>query len=67
MNRSEPNPPLTSGDGERARCPSRQSWPIPRPDFHPDASDRTGLVETWGTGLFGDNGTLNDELIGVAA
>jgi len=67
MNRPEPISALTSGDGEQARYPSRQSCPIPRPDVHPDAGDTTGLVQTWGTGLFGDNGTLNDELIGVAA
>jgi predicted metal-dependent hydrolase len=38
-----------------------------RPDFHPDDSDTTELVETWRAELFGDNGTLNDKLIGAAA
>ncbi len=38
-----------------------------RPDFHPDDSDTTDLVETWRVELFGDNGTLNDKLIGAAA
>ena len=38
-----------------------------RPDFHPDDSDTTALVETWRAELFGKNGTLNDKLIGAAA
>ncbi len=38
-----------------------------RPDFHPDDSDTTELVETWRTALFGEHGTLNDKLIGAAA
>jgi uncharacterized protein len=38
-----------------------------RPDFHPDDSDTTALVETWRAELFGVNGTLNDKLIGAAA
>jgi uncharacterized protein len=38
-----------------------------RADFHPDDSDTTALVETWRAELFGENGTLNDKLIGAAA
>jgi hypothetical protein len=38
-----------------------------RPDFHPDDSDTTELVETWRAELFGEDGTLNDKLIGAAA
>ena len=38
-----------------------------RPDFHPDDSDTTALVETWRAELFGEHGTLNDKLIGAAA
>jgi uncharacterized protein len=38
-----------------------------RPDFHPDDSDTTELVETWRAELFGEQGTLNDKLIGAAA
>ncbi len=38
-----------------------------RPDFHPDDSDTTELVESWRRGLFGEDGTLNDKLIGAAA
>ncbi len=38
-----------------------------RPDFHPDDSDTTELVETWREELFGEHGTLNDKLIGAAA
>jgi predicted metal-dependent hydrolase len=38
-----------------------------RPDFHPDDSDTTELVETWRAKLFGNEGTLNDKLIGAAA
>jgi predicted metal-dependent hydrolase len=38
-----------------------------RPDFHPDDSDTTLLVESWRSELFGQHGTLNDKLIGVAA
>jgi predicted metal-dependent hydrolase len=38
-----------------------------RPDFHPDDSDTTELVESWRAELFGATGTLNDKLIGAAA
>jgi uncharacterized protein len=38
-----------------------------RPDFHPDDSDTTELVETWRAELFGEHGTLNDKLIGTPA
>ena len=38
-----------------------------RPDFHPDDSDTTELVETWRDALFGEHGALNDKLIGAAA
>ncbi len=37
-----------------------------RPDFHPDDSDTTELVQTWRAELFGEHGTLNDKLIGAA-
>ena len=45
----------------------RQLKDYNRPDFHPDDSDTTELVETWRTALFGEHGTLNDKLIGAAA
>lgn len=38
-----------------------------RPDFHPNQSDKTGLVDQWREELFGKNGTLNDKLAGAAA
>ena len=38
-----------------------------RPDFHPDDSDTTELVEAWREELFGEHGALNDKLIGAAA
>lgn len=38
-----------------------------RPDFHPNQSGHTGLVDQWREELFGANGTLNDKLAGVAA
>ena len=38
-----------------------------RPDFHPDDSDTNALVDRWRTQLFGEHGTLNDKLAGVAA
>jgi len=38
-----------------------------RPDFHPDDSDTNALVEQWRAELFGDNGSLNDKLMGAAA
>lgn len=38
-----------------------------RPDFHPDDSDTTELVERWRNQLFGETGTLNDKLIGAGA
>ena len=37
-----------------------------RPDFHPDDSDTTEVVETWREDLFGDHGTLKDKLVGAA-
>jgi hypothetical protein len=40
----------------------RQLKDYNRPDFHPDDSDTTELVETWRAKLFGENGTLNDKL-----
>jgi predicted metal-dependent hydrolase len=38
-----------------------------RTGFHPDDSDTTELVETWRQRLFGEQGSLNDKLIGAAA
>jgi uncharacterized protein len=38
-----------------------------RPDFHPNQSEHTGLVEQWREELFGTNGTLNDKLATAAA
>jgi predicted metal-dependent hydrolase len=38
-----------------------------RPDFHPDDSDTTELVERWRNELFGSQGTLNDKLATAAA
>jgi predicted metal-dependent hydrolase len=38
-----------------------------RPDFHPNQSEHTGLVEPWREELFGKNGTLNDKLPVAAA
>jgi predicted metal-dependent hydrolase len=38
-----------------------------RPDFHPDDHDSVELVAEWQARLFGDNGTLNDKLVGAAA
>jgi predicted metal-dependent hydrolase len=38
-----------------------------RKDFHPDDSDTNELVERWRTQLFGEQGTLNDKLMGAAA
>jgi uncharacterized protein len=38
-----------------------------RPDFHPDDSDTNALVEAWRTELFGEQGSLNDKLVGAAA
>lgn len=38
-----------------------------RPDFHPDDSDTTELVERWRTELFGIDGTLSDKLATAAA
>ena len=40
----------------------RQLRDYNRPDFHPDDSDTTELVERWRTVLFGEHGTLNDKL-----
>jgi len=38
-----------------------------RTGFHPDDSDTTELVESWRQQLFGEQGSLNDKLIGAAA
>jgi len=38
-----------------------------RPDFHPDDSDTTALVERWRAELFGEQGTLNDKLATTAS
>ncbi len=38
-----------------------------RPGFHAGAVDTTELVKTWRARLFGDHGTLNDQLIGATA
>ncbi|MEO6988590.1 MAG: metal-dependent hydrolase [Aquihabitans sp.] len=38
-----------------------------RPDFHPNDRDTTALVVEWRERLFGENGTLNDLLVGSAA
>jgi uncharacterized protein len=45
----------------------RQLGDYNRPDFHPDDSDTTELVERWRSALFGDHGTLNDKLSTSAA
>jgi predicted metal-dependent hydrolase len=45
----------------------RQLGDYNRPDFHPDDSDTTELVERWRSVLFGDDGTLNDKLSSSAA
>ena len=44
----------------------RQLKDYNRPDFHPDDSDTTELVETWKAKLFGEQGTLNDKLMSSA-
>jgi predicted metal-dependent hydrolase len=41
----------------------RQLKDYNRPDFHPDDSDTTELVEAWRSELFGEHGTLNDKLM----
>jgi uncharacterized protein len=38
-----------------------------RVNFHPDDSDTTELVESWRARLFGEDGSLNDKLMGAAA
>jgi predicted metal-dependent hydrolase len=38
-----------------------------RPGFHPDDRDTTGLVAEWREILFGEQGSLNDKLLGSAA
>jgi uncharacterized protein len=45
----------------------RQLKDYNRPDFHPDDSDTTELVERWRAELFGQAGSLNDKLAGSAA
>jgi predicted metal-dependent hydrolase len=59
------------GRFKRSPMMRRQVWDqlhdYNRPDFHPDDSDTNALVEQWRNELFGDQGTLNDKLIGHAA
>jgi predicted metal-dependent hydrolase len=38
-----------------------------RPGFHPEDRDTAALVTQWREELFGDQGTLNDKLVGAAA
>ena len=38
-----------------------------RPDFHPNDRDTGALIEQWRAELFGEDGTLNDKLVGSAA
>ncbi len=45
----------------------RQLKDYDRPDFHPDDSDTTQLVEHWREVLFGEHGILNDRLVTAAA
>ncbi len=56
---------------KRSPIVSREVWrqlkDYDRPDFHPDDSDTTELVEQWRTVLFGADGTLNDKLTGAGA
>ncbi len=55
----------------RSPVVSRTTWrqlkDYNRPDFHPDDSDTTELVERWRTELFGEQGTLNDKLASAAS
>ncbi len=50
---------------------SRELWlqlkDYNRPDFHPNDSDQTGLVDTWREELFGESGSMNHMLSGAAA
>ena len=50
---------------------SRELWlqlkDYNRPDFHPNDSDQTGLVDTWREELFGETGSMNHMLSGAAA
>ena len=45
----------------------RQLRDYNRPNFHPDDSDTNELVELWRKELFGENGSLNDKLVGATA
>jgi predicted metal-dependent hydrolase len=38
-----------------------------RPDFHPSQRDTTALLEEWRERLFGEDGSMNDRLVGRAA
>ncbi|MCC5951339.1 MAG: metal-dependent hydrolase [Acidimicrobiia bacterium] len=42
----------------------RQLRDYNRPDFHPDDRDTSELLEQWRTLLFGEDGTLNERLVG---
>jgi predicted metal-dependent hydrolase len=54
------------GTVRRSPFLSRELWrqlkDYNRPDFHPDDSDTTELVERWRGALFGEHGSLNDKL-----
>jgi predicted metal-dependent hydrolase len=55
----------------KSKVMSREIWEqlkeYERPNFHPDDRDTTPLVDKWRTELFGEQGTLNDKLIGSPA
>ena len=55
----------------RSKLFSRETWELlkdfERRDFHPDDRDTTALLEEWRETLFGEDGTLNDRLVGVGA
>jgi predicted metal-dependent hydrolase len=55
----------------QSKVMSRDIWEqlkeYEQPNFHPDDRDCTALVEQWRTELFGEQGTLNDKLIGSSA
>jgi len=55
----------------RSPLVSRELWEqlkdYNRPDFHPDDRDTTELVARWRADLFGDEGSLNQKLVGSSA
>ena len=69
--RARPPPGAAGASSAAPRCCPRscghQLKDYDRPDFHPDDRDTDALVTEWRARLFGDEGALNDHLVGAGS